>query len=628
MNFPFLLDIPYLAYDTETTGFSPAHGDRMYSFTISTPVRDFHYDIRYTPESLPWLIDFMKHYGGTIVCHNASFDYRHSHAVGVRMPLQQMRCTVVRQTLINEPERSYSLDHLSKRHCKTHKIGEDLYKTLAAQFGGRATRSGQILNMQYATPDMTCYPTIVAYGKADTRSTLELYEYQQREIARQGLEKIVEFENKLMPHVIRAEQTGIRVDTDKAQMAVVTIGREIDRAQITLNELVGFSVNVNAPEDAKRVFDPRWREGAWWSAQGEPLESTPGGQASMAAPVLEKLGHPAAKQILSLRSLIKTRDTFLFGHILESEVNGRVYPTINQAKTEFGKGTGSGRFSYSGPAMQQIPSRRKEIARVVKDIFLPEEGHVWVDSDKATFEVRTFAHHCNNPALTQRFLDDPELDFHQLVADLTGLPRKAGRNNEPNAKTLDLAMIYAQGDGATAEMMGMAWEWETFTPDDAEIDEEGNPITVTYKKAGLEARNLIDRYHQLIPGIKELGKGCKKKAEERGFLFTPHGRHLRFPNKRLAYKAIAILCQATAADYNKSNWITINEVLEPWGSPKMLLNTHDSYGISVPEDIAWKVMTQVKENVESTPGLRIPLILEVNKPGQTWWQSVDNERWM
>ena len=630
MNFPDLVHAPYLSYDTETTGFSPAHGDRMYSFTISEPYgADFHYDIRYTPKAIVWLINLMKNYKGIIACHNASFDYRHSAAIGIHLPIQQLRCTMIRQTLINEHEYSFALDNLSKKYCNTHKQGTDLYESLASQFGGRATRSAQILNMQHATPDMPFYHLVVEYGMADTRSTLELYEYQEREIAKQQLEKIHDFEHKLMPHIIRAEQNGIRVDCEKAQRAVVTIAKEIERSESALTELVGFPVNVNAPEDVKRVFDPRWQMGAWWSAQGEPLESTPTGQASMARPVLEKLGHPAAKQILALRSLIKTRDTFLIGHILESEVNGRVYPSINQGKTEGGLGTGTGRLSYSGPAMQQIPSRNLDIARVVKDIFLPEEGHVWVDSDKATFEVRTFAHHCNNPALTKRFTDDPELDFHQLVADLTGLPRKAREVNEPNAKTLDLAMIYAQGDGATAEMMGMDWEWETFTPDDAEIDEDGNPIPVTYKKAGQEARDLIDRYHELIPGIRELGKGCKRTAEQRGYLFTPHGRHLRFPNKRLAYKAIALLCQATAADYNKNNWITINNALDYYShGAKMLLNTHDSYGISILEEEAAAVMTKVKENVEDTPGLRIPLILEVNRPGNTWWESVDNERWM
>jgi len=68
-----------------------------------------------------------------------------------------------------------------------------------------------------------------------------------------------------------------------------------------------------------------------------------------------------AQLVLKIRSDIKTRDTFLGKHVLEHAVGGRVYPTINQSKGEDG-GTGTGRLSYSAPALQQIPSRRKEIA--------------------------------------------------------------------------------------------------------------------------------------------------------------------------------------------------------------------------------------------------------------------------
>jgi DNA polymerase I-like protein with 3'-5' exonuclease and polymerase domains len=62
--------------------------------------------------------------------------------------------------------------------------------------------------------------------------------------------------------------------------------------------------------------------------------------------------------ISSVRSMIKTRDTFLGGHVLGHMVGDRIYPRINQNKGEDG-GTGSGRLSYVDPALQQIPARNK-----------------------------------------------------------------------------------------------------------------------------------------------------------------------------------------------------------------------------------------------------------------------------
>jgi DNA polymerase I-like protein with 3'-5' exonuclease and polymerase domains len=111
------------------------------------------------------------------------------------------------------------------------------------------------------------------------------------------------------------------------------------------------------------------------------------GGPSLKAEFLRELDHPAAKLIEEVRSLLKTRDTFLAKHILEHAVGDQVYPTINQTKGEDG-GTGTGRLSYTDPAMQQIPSRNKKIAAIVKPCFLPDEGDVWIDLDQASFEVR------------------------------------------------------------------------------------------------------------------------------------------------------------------------------------------------------------------------------------------------
>ena len=86
-----------------------------------------------------------------------------------------------------------------------------------------------------------------------------------------------------------------------------------------------------------------------------------------------------------------------------SAVNGVVYPNINQSKGEDG-GTGTGRLSYTAPALQQIPSRRKDVAAIVKPCFLPDEGQVWVDCDMNSFEVRTFADLVGNQEIINEYI--------------------------------------------------------------------------------------------------------------------------------------------------------------------------------------------------------------------------------
>lgn len=617
MDYPDLTRFAVFAFDTETTGFNAQAGDHVFGFSISTPDgRDYYWDIRREPKAVVWFNHAMNSYRGTIVCHNLAFDYIMSHHTGIHFDIKQGFCTSVTACLVNEHEHSYSLDYLASRYTKAKKQGDALYKEMAAVLGGRATKNVQMKQIADAPVEI-----VAPYAKADTRATLELYFYQQEQIRLQKLNAIVEFERSLTPVLLKSQMHGVRVDIDGAQRAVGKMTQQIEPLQRHLNEMAGFNCNPQPSKDMEKLFKPEWRDGRWWANDGTPLRETPAGKFSLDAAALRTMNHPAAKVILHLRSLIKTRDTFLVGHVLESAVDGRVYPSINQAKGETA-GTGTGRLSYTTPALQQIPDRDKAVAEIIKSVFLPDEGHVWVDADMASFEVRIFAHLIGTPEIVKAYRENPETDFHQFVANLTGLPRNASYNGEPNAKTLNLAMIFNQGNGSTAESLGMPWTWESFIPRDSRDGKE-----ITYKKASDAAIDVINQYHRNILGVKELAEGCKSTAESRGYIFTRNGRHLRFPKGHKSYKASGLLIQSTAADENKRNWLLIDEALKGTDA-KMLLNTHDSYSMSMPPDEAEKLARRVKRNIEKDRGLRVPLILEVQKAGKTWWDSKSQDRWM
>ncbi len=615
--YPVLSDFDEIAYDTETTGLNPEAGARVFGFSISTPDgKDYYYDLRENPMAMLWFNLEMENYKGVVICQNLSFDYRMSKASGLHFKLDNAVDTAILACLINEHENSYSLDNLARKYTNSHKKGEELYIELAKIFGGRATKNVQMKNISLAPSEI-----VAPYAKGDTRSTLDLYQWQKAQIKHQNLQQIVDFERRLTPIIIETQMHGVRVDVKAAEMAVHVLSEEIDLAQKELNNLAKFDVNPDSTAHAKLLFKPEWREGRWWANDGTPLESTDGGAASLDADALRAMSSPMAAMILELRSLIKTRDTFLVGHVLESSQNGRVYPSINQAKGE-GGGTGTGRLSYSAPALQQIPDRKKKIAMIVKSVFLPDEGHSWVDMDMASFEVRIFAHLVGTKDICQAYYDNPETDFHQFVADLTGLVRNATYSGEPNAKQLNLSMIFNQGNGTTAEKMGLPWSWESFVPADSTDGKE-----IVYQKAGKEAMAVINKYHARLPGVKKLADGCKKVATQRGYIYTRYGRHIRFPIKSKTYKASGLLIQGTSADENKMNWIKIYEALKGTGA-RILINTHDSYSLSIPIGKEEEVCKKVKAAVEEDRGLRVPLILEISHPGKNWWESKSSKRWM
>ncbi|RLA00262.1 MAG: DNA polymerase I, partial [Gammaproteobacteria bacterium] len=492
MTFPQLGCYDRFALDTETTGLR-YKVDTVFGFSISLPDgQDFYWDIREQTSALQWLTGQLAFYRGNVIFANASFDIRMLAHMGCVVPMHLAHDVIIRASLIDEHLNSYSLDNLAKKYLKKEKEST-IYAALAGQFGGLATRNVQMKNLHRAPSNI-----VAPYAEIDTRLTLELWDWQEEEIKRQELQQIINFERELMPTFIRAEMRGIRADLNYAEEAADKLTPIIEEKQAELNMLAGKEINVNSSPQVKEMFEPRQLEdGSWVASNGTKIGTTPKGGPSLGAEYLRGMSDPRAAAILEIRSIIKTRDTFLRGHVLAHSVGDRVYPAINQAQGETG-GTGTGRLSYQNPAMQQIPSRNKSVAALVKPCFLPDEGMKWVDIDESSFEVRIFAHLVNNPEIIAAYKENPGLDLHQFVADITGLVRNATYSGQPNAKQLNLSMIFNSGNGAIADKMGMPWEWNSFKDNTGKL--------ITYKKAGSEALDVIDSYHRRLPGVKNLAE--------------------------------------------------------------------------------------------------------------------------
>ncbi len=599
---------PYVVLDTEGTGLRwPT--DKMFGFSLAAPDgQACYHDIRQEPGRGDDLNFELSRFTGRVIFHNCSFDFKMLTSAGIYPQLDQCDDTVIRACLINEHEHSFSLDYLCEKYLGEGK--EDIYPELAAIFGGRASRGVQMKNLWRAPASV-----VAPYAIKDAVLTLRLWEWQGQEIERQGLQRIVDFERRVMPALIRAEMRGIRVDTKRAEQAMAKLTLVVDKQQAELNDLVKVDLNVNSPKQVKQVFSPTQREdGEWYTDTGIWLPKTESGNPSIDAEVLRGMENDRrARLILDVRSTIKTRDTFLGGHVLGHAVGGRVYPNINQNKGE-DAGTGTGRLSYTDPALQQIPSRNKEVAVIVKSVFLPDEGCSWLSLDMNSFEVRVFAHLVNNPIINAAYASDELMDLHQYVADLTGLPRNATYSGQANAKQLNLSAIFNSGNGALADKMGMPWEWNSF--------KKGNEV-FKYKKAGPEAEAVISMYHERIQGVKELAARAKAAAEAHGYVQTKHGRRLRFPRKFKTYKASGLAIQATAADLNKEMWLLADQMERETGN-HLIMNTHDSYELNVKqgtdapklrEELQWRIR-------QAAPWFRIPLVIDLNGIGKDYWDAI------
>lgn len=599
-----------IALDLETTGLN-FWSEKIFGVAISTDDGDHYFDVRKNDRVIPWLRDQLPRVR-TVAFHNAKFDLHFLQNNGITLAWDRVVCTMVRAALVDEHLPDYGLDFVAKKFVGIGKDG-DIWQELADLFGGKATKNAQIGNLPRA-------PEALAgrYAKQDTRATLKLHRYLAEQIDKQDLGRVDTVERRLLAALVRMERGGVRVDIDGAQRASRRMDALAKQLQGELNSIAGFEVNPNPSRSIHTLFKPTEKEspdgsGTYWElVDGTIADKTEAGGPSIDADCLRRMTHPAASRILQLRKAIKVRDVFLANHILGHHDNGVVHANFNQTKSDNGAGTGTGRLSCNAPALQQIPARDKQIAEIVRSLFLPDHGHEWVANDWAQMDFRVFAHYVRDPEILEMYARDENTDFHSLTATMTGLPRSPRFAGDPNAKQINLGLVFGMGKGKLAQEMGLPYTLESGA--DGRV----------WARPGPEAEAVFAKYHAAIPGIQDLLKTASSVAKARGFVMTALGRRIRFPRGQFTHKAGGLIFQGTAADALKVKICELDDYFESIkdSGARLVLNVHDEFDTSIPperadiRDEVNRVVTAFRANDEIT--LRVPVVTDQGR-GPNWY---------
>ena len=603
-EFPNVESFDYVVFDLETTGLQ-WWNDETVLLAISTPDgKDYALDFR-DPIVRRWAhTEFPK--SKRLVAHNAKFDLHHMLAAGVDLNHIPIADTMVYAALLDEHLLKYDLDYLGNKYVGAGK-DTDIYAALAGMFGGKPTKTAQAKTLGKAPLSL-----LGPYAMQDTRTTLKLYEWQLQELSKQELGPVAELEMDLLPVLLDMEHRGVRVNLDAAERAMKEITEQALIKQEKLDRIAGFVVNPNPSGSIKKLFEPTQdKDGNWILNDGTVAGKTEAGGASIDADCLRRMQHPAAKLILSLRQLLKTRDTFLKGHVLGHHHQGVIHANFNQTKSDNDLGTGTGRLSCNDPALQQIHKRNKEIAQIVRAVFIPDDGQEWNCRDFSQMDFRVFAHYAANPRILAMYHQDPLMDFHQMVADMTGLPRSMTPGIKGNAKQINLGLVFGMGEGKLAQEMGLPYTTEI---------RRGREFLVP----GDEALEVFRQYHQNVPGIKGLLSRAGSVAKSRGYVKTILGRRIRFPGGLFTHKAGGLIFQGTAADALKVKMVEVFHALKGTEA-RMLLNVHDEIDSSVPKGAEGaRIDKLVGEIYECFDGEKCPIKFNVpirssSGTGPNWW---------
>jgi len=437
-----------------------------------------------------------------------------------------------------------------------------------------------------------------AYAEQDALMTLKLWDRLKTEISSQDLTHIFNLETSLIPLMVKMRARGVRVDLDKADIARQGLRSKVQDLKTLIKHKTGVDIEPWAAASVQKVFD----------ALNLQYPKTEAGAPSFTKQYLNAHPHEMCQAIVQLREFDKADSTFI-DSILRHEKNGRIHTEFHQLRSDDG-GTVTGRFSSSSPNLQQIPARDPDIKKLIRGLFIPEEGQMWGSFDYSSQEPRLLVHFAASMPDSMRSpvvdtiveeYHKGDVDLHQMVADIAGITRK-------QAKVVNLGIMYGMGVGKLAAQLGVS---------DA------------------EAKSIIEEHQTKVPFVKQLATVASNQAEKNGQIRTILGRLCRFHlweprtfgyNKPLpleeakkeygtlgnnlrrafTYKALNKLIQGSAADQTKKAMADCYaEGLVP------LLTVHDELCFSVESG---EQAERIKEIMESGLPLKIPSKVDVDIP--------------
>ena len=310
-------------------------------------------------------------------------------------------------------------------------------------------------------------------------------------------------------------------------------------------------------------------------------------------------------------------------------VNGKIHCTFQQIaiETESGdqKGARYGRLSCVDPNMQQQPSR-DDFAKMWRSIYIPEPGRLWCSADYSQQEPRWTTHFAALMDLpearkaAQAYWDNPDLDNHAFMAELTGLPRKY-------AKNIYLGLCYGEGGAKLSHDLGLPSRWALVvkknwmhfeTHEEAMAERRKIGDGRVFEVAGTDAQAVLDKFDERAPFIRLLAKSAEARAKSKGFITTIGGRHLHFPEKQdggfdWTHKALNRLIQGSAADQTKKALVALDAA-----GHYLQLQVHDEMDGSVEDKQEADQIAQIMRDIIPA---KVPFKVDVEL-GPSWGESM------
>ena len=476
------------------------------------------------------------------------------------------------------------LGSLPVSHCFDGTIAAYLLNPLKSDYTGEdVARERLNLLIEDKLPDdsKACYEAYTGWKAAPIL---------QEQLKENNMWKLfVDVEMPLVETLYDMEQCGVRVEADELKAYGEKLGVRIHELEQEIYEEAGEIFNINSPKQLGVIlFEKMGLQGGRKTKTGY----------STAADVLEKLApeYPIVAKILEYRQMAKLKSTYADGLAGFIQADGRIHGKFHQTITA------TGRLSSAEPNLQNIPVRM-ELGRLIRKVFIPEAGFVFVDADYSQIELRILAHCSGDDMLINAYRQAQDIHritasqvFHVPFDEVTDLQRR-------NAKAVNFGIVYG------ISSFGLSQD-----------------LSISRK----EAAEYIDQYFLTYPGIKTFLDNTVASAREHGYVETLFGRRRPMPElkssnymqrsfgERVAMNAPI---QGTAADIIKVAMIGVSRRLkEKQMKSRLVLQVHDELLIETYIPELEQVEKILKEEMERAADLKVPLLVDMHT-GNNWYEA-------
>ena len=476
------------------------------------------------------------------------------------------------------------LGSLPVSHCFDGTIAAYLLNPLKSDYTGEdVARERLNLLIEDKLPDdsKACYEAYTGWKAAPIL---------QEQLKENNMWKLfVDVEMPLVETLYDMEQCGVRVEADELKAYGEKLGVRIHELEQEIYEEADEIFNINSPKQLGVIlFEKMGLQGGRKTKTGY----------STAADVLEKLApeYPIVAKILEYRQMAKLKSTYADGLAGFIQADGRIHGKFHQTITA------TGRLSSAEPNLQNIPVRM-ELGRLIRKVFIPADGFVFVDADYSQIELRILAHCSGDDMLINAYRQAQDIHritasqvFHVPFDEVTDLQRR-------NAKAVNFGIVYG------ISSFGLSQD-----------------LSISRK----EAAEYIDQYFLTYPGIKTFLDNTVASAREHGYVETLFGRRRPMPElkssnymqrsfgERVAMNA---QIQGTAADIIKVAMIGVSRRLkEKQMKSRLVLQVHDELLIETYIPELEQVEEILKEEMERAADLKVPLLVDMHT-GNNWYEA-------